>query len=134
MNSEKLFLKTPPLRLFFIAAMPGAISMLASAVYQLIDGMMVGKFLGDTAFAALNLAFPFVIINFSIADLVGVGASVPISISLGEGDKERANNYFTCAVMLIVGAGFVIGGILYAAAPLLISLMGASKRPLRMHL
>ena len=125
MNSEKLFLKTPPLRLFFIAAMPGAISMLASAIYQLIDGMMVGKFLGDTAFAALNLAFPFVIINFSIADLVGVGASVPISISLGEGDKERANNYFTCAVMLIVGAGFVIGGILYAAAPLLNSRMGA---------
>jgi putative MATE family efflux protein len=126
LKSDELFLKTPPLRLFFTAAMPGAISMLASALYQLIDGILVGQFLGDTAFAALNLAFPFVIINFSIADLVGVGSSVPISIGLGEGQREKANNYFTCACLLIVFAGVLIGGILFVAAPLLISLMGAT--------
>lgn len=38
--------------------------MLASALYQTIDGVFVGRFLGETAFAALNLAMPFVIINF----------------------------------------------------------------------
>ena len=83
MNSHTLFTKTPPLKLFLFAAVPGAISMLASALYQLIDGILVGQFLGETAFAALNLAMPFVIINFSLADLIGVGSSVPISIHLG---------------------------------------------------
>ena len=126
MNSNELFIKTPPLRLFFVAALPGAISMLASALYQLIDGILVGQYLGDTAFAALNLAMPFVIINFSIADLVGVGSSVPISIGLGEGDQEKANNYFTCACLMIVGAGAALGAILYAAAPALMALMGAT--------
>ena len=53
--------------------------MLASALYQTIDGIFVGQFLGPTAFAALNLAMPFVIINFALADLIGVGASVPVS-------------------------------------------------------
>ncbi len=125
MNSHTLFTKTPPLRLFFTAALPGSVSMLASALYQLIDGIFVGRYLGETAFAALNLAMPFVIINFSLADLIGVGSSVPISISLGRGQKEKAHNIFTCACLMIVGAGFLIGGLLFAAAPLLIAFMGA---------
>lgn len=125
MNSNALFAKTPPLKLFFIASIPGAVSTLASALYQTLDGVFVGQFLGATAFAALNLAMPFVIINFSLADLIGVGSAVPISICLGRKDEQEANNIFTCACLMIVGAGVVIGGILFAAAPLLIRLMGA---------
>ena len=125
MDSTELFSKTPPLKLFFLAAIPGAISMLASALYQTIDGVFVGQFLGNTAFAALNLAMPFVIINFSLADLIGVGSSVPISVCLGQKKEERANNIFTCACLMIVGAGVLIGAVLFAIAPLLIRLMGA---------
>ena len=44
----------------------------------MLDGIFVGRILGDMSFAALNLAFPFVIINFSLADLIGVGSAVPI--------------------------------------------------------
>ena len=125
MSSTALFSKTPPLKLFFLASIPGAISMLASALYQTIDGVFVGRFLGETAFAAVNLAMPFVIINFSLADLIGVGSAVPISICLGKGQKQEADNIFTCACLLIVGTGMLIGGIMFAAAPLLIRLMGA---------
>ena len=89
MNSEALFAKTPPLKLFFIAALPGAVSMLASALYQTFDGVFVGHFLGSTAFAAVNLAMPFVIINFSLADLIGVGSAVPISVCLGQKKKKK---------------------------------------------
>lgn len=125
MNSTALFSKTPPLKLFFIASIPGSISMLASALYQTIDGVFVGQFLGSTAFAALNLAMPFVIINFSLADLIGVGSAVPISVCLGKKQGQQANNIFTCACLMIVGTGILIGGIMFAAAPLLIRLMGA---------
>lgn len=125
MNSTLLFSKTPPLKLFFLASVPGAVSMLASALYQTIDGIFVGQFLGKTAFAALNLAMPFVIINFSLADLIGVGSAVPISVCLGKKQEKEANNIFTCACLMIVGAGVLIGGVLFAAAPFLIRLMGA---------
>ena len=117
MNSTVLFSKTPPLKLFFLASIPGAISMLASALYQTIDGVFVGQYLGTTAFAALNLAMPFVIINFSLADLIGVGSSVPISVSLGRNERKEANSIFTCACLMIIGAGVVVGGIMYAIAP-----------------
>ena len=90
MDNKKLFTETPPTKLFFRAAIPGAIGMLASSLYTLADGMLVGRILGDTAFAALNLAMPFVIINFSLADLIGVGSAVPISIRLGEKNEKEA--------------------------------------------
>ncbi len=125
MNSETLFAKTPPLKLFFIASLPGAVGMLASALYQLFDGIFVGQYLGSTPFAALNLAMPFVIINFALADLIGVGSAVPISVALGRKQEQEANNFFTCACIMIVGAGILVGGILFAAAPALIKLMGA---------
>ena len=125
MNSTELFSRTSPMKLFFIASIPGAISMFASALYYTIEGIFVGHFLGSTAFAALNLAMPFVIINFSLADLIGVGSSVPISIHLGRGERATANNIFTCACIMILVTGALIGAVLYAAAPFLMGLMGA---------
>lgn len=125
MNSTSLFSKTTPLKLFFLAAIPGAVSMLASALYQTIEGVFVGRYLGQTAFAAVNLAMPFVVINFSLADLIGVGSAVPISICLGKKQSKEANTIFTCACLMIVITGILIGGALYALAPILMSLMGA---------
>ena len=57
--------------------------------------MLVGRILSGNAFAALNLAMPLVIINFSLADLIGVGSAVPISVRLGEKKEGEANNIFT---------------------------------------
>ena len=125
MDHNTLFAKTPPGKLFLTAAIPGAIGMLASALYQLIDGILVGQVLGEAAFAAINLAMPFVIINFALADLIGVGSSVPIAVRLGQGDEKAANNIFSCACLMIVGAGFLLGAVLFLAAPLLMALMGA---------
>ena len=68
---------------------------------------------------------PFVIINFALADLIGVGSSVPISIRLGQGHDDEANNIFTCACLMIVITGVVVGAIMYALAPALIAMMGA---------
>ena len=63
MESKEFFLNTKPLKLFFIAAIPGAISMLAASLYSIFDGIMVGNLLNDASFAAVNLAMPFVIIS-----------------------------------------------------------------------
>ena len=99
--------------------------MLASSLYGLLDGIFVGQSLGETAFASLNLAFPFVIINFSLADLIGVGSAVPISINLGMKKDREANNVFSCAVLMIILTGAAIGAFLYATAPFLIGFLGA---------
>lgn len=125
-NQLSLYTNTPPLRLYLKIAVPGAIGMIAASLWGLLDGIFVGQLLGETAFAALNLAFPFVMINFSLADLVGVGSSVLISIALGRQENEEANNIFSCACILVVLAGGIMGVLLYAIAPWLMAMLGAT--------
>ena len=132
MEHKEYFLKTSVWRLFFMAAIPGAISMLASALYGLFDGIFVGQILGDTAFAAINLAFPFVIINFAISDLIAVGSAVPISIALGRQEEKEANNIFTCAILMIIGAGVVMGTLMYIGSPYLLAFLDASEEAQRL--
>ncbi len=125
MDSRALYLDTKPGRLFMKAAVPGAVSMLASSLYQIFDSIFVGKFIGTTAFAALGLAFPLIIVNFALSDLVGIGSSVPISIMLGRKDDDDANNYFTCASILIVLTGIFSGTLMFLLAPAYLRMMGA---------
>lgn len=124
-ESEELYLNTPPQKLFFKAAVPGAVSMLAATLFNLTDGIFVGQILGETAFAAANLAIPFTIITFALAELIGTGASVPISISLGRGDEKKANNYFSGACILIVLAGVLMGVVFWFGAEPIMGLLGA---------
>lgn len=132
MEHKEFFLKTSITRLFFIAAIPGAISMLASAIFGLFDGIFIGNILGETAFAAINIAFPFVIISFSLSDLVAVGSAVPISIALGRQDEKEANNIFTCALIMITCAGALMGLVLWFGAPIILDFLGASPEAQRL--
>jgi len=127
-KSNRIYAQMPPVRLFFHAAIPGVISMFAMSIYSIIEGIFVGQFIGGDAFAAMNLAMPLVMINFALADMMGVGSSVPISISLGQKDENRANNFFSCAVFLIVFASLLTGIVMFIFAPQIISAMGAEAR------
>ena len=124
-KTEQMYAAMNPWRLFFIVALPGMISMFAMTVHSVFEGAFVGKVLGEGAFAAINIAMPMVLINFSLADLVGVGASAPISIALGREDYKTANNIFSCSLILIELAAVLMGSILFFAAEPMARMMGA---------
>ena len=124
-KTEQMYAAMSPWRLFFIVAMPGMVSMFAMSIYSIIEGIFIGQTLGEGAFAAVNIAMPLVMINFSLADLIGVGASAPISIALGKNDHETANNVFSCSVIMIFFVSVLMGGIMFFAAVPLARLMGA---------
>ncbi|MBR3966028.1 MAG: MATE family efflux transporter [Clostridia bacterium] len=124
-KAELMYRTMSPWRLFFVVALPGMISMFAMSIYSIIEGAFIGQKLGEGAFAAVNIAMPLVFINFSLADLIGVGASAPISIALGQKDKKNANNIFTCSVIMIFFTSILMGLLMYFAAVPLVRLMGA---------
>ena len=124
-KTEQMYATMHPWRLFFIVALPGMVSMFAMSVYGIVEGAFVGQVLGEGAFAAINIAFPLVMINFSISDLIGVGASVPISIALGKEDYETANNAFSSSVLLIFLTSLLMGSVMFFAAEPLSRMMGA---------
>ena len=124
-KAEIMYRTMSPWRLFFVVALPGMISMFAMSIYSIIEGAFIGQKLGESAFAAVNIAMPLVFINFSLADLIGVGASAPISIALGQNDKKTANNVFSCSVIMIFLTSIFMGVLMYFAAVPLVKLMGA---------
>ncbi len=124
-DTEAMYAAMKPWKLFFIVALPGMISMFAMSIYSIIEGAFIGQKLGEGAFAAVNIAMPLVMINFSLADLVGVGASVPISIALGKKDNKTANNVFSCSVIMIFVTAVIMGTVMFTAAEPLCRMMGA---------
>lgn len=126
-DTEEMYATMKPWRLFFIVALPGMISMFAMSIYSIIEGAFIGQRLGEGAFAAINIAMPLVMINFSLADLIGVGASVPISIALGKKEHETANNVFSCSVIMIFFTSLIMGTVMFLAAEPLCRLMGADN-------
>ena len=124
-DTEKMYATMKPWKLFFIVALPGMISMFAMSIYSIIEGIFIGQKLGEGAFAAVNIAMPLVMINFSLADLIGVGASVPISIALGKKDNKTANNVFSCSVIMIFISSVIMGTVMFFAAEPLCRMMGA---------
>lgn len=124
-DAETMYATMKPWKLFFIIALPGMISMFAMSIYSIVEGIFIGQKLGESAFAAVNIAMPLVLINFSLADLIGVGASVPISIALGRKDNKTANNVFSCSVIMIFIASVIMGTVMFIAAEPLCRIMGA---------
>ena len=132
MDSEKeFFLKTSPTRLFFRAAVPGAIGMIASNIYFSFEMLLVGRFLGQTAFAGGNLAMPLLLIAYAVADMIAVGSSIVISLKLGEGKKDEADRIFTIAVFAASILATSAAVLLTVIGPWFFRLMGADETLMR---
>ena len=116
MDSE-IFEKLPPTKLFFRLAIPSMITMAFSALYQIADGLFVGRFIGEDALAAINLIMPIIMIVFGFSNLIATGASVRISILLGEKAREEASQIFTFTLKVIFLLSCVLGilGFVFAA-------------------
>ena len=121
------FLETNPTKLFFKAAIPGAIGMIASNIYFSVEMLLIGRFLGQTAFAGGNLANPLLLIAYAVADMIAVGSSIGISLRLGKGKKEDADEMFTTAVLLSSVLSTLTAVLLTAAGPFIFRLMGADE-------
>ena len=108
MNSE-IFEKLPPTKLFFRCAVPAVITSVFGALYSVVDGIFVGKYLGEDALAAVNLIMPIIMIVEAISNMIATGASVNISVLLGQHKREEASKVFSFSVKFILLFSCVIG-------------------------
>jgi putative MATE family efflux protein len=94
---------------FWQYVLPSVLSMLFISLYTIVDGIFVARFVGTQALAAVNLTYPIYNIGFAVAIMLSTGGSALISIALGEGDQEKANNHFSLVTAVIVASSLVIG-------------------------
>ena len=89
--------------------LPSVAMMIFSSIYGVVDGFFVSNYTGKTAFAAVNLIMPFLMITGTVGFMFGTGGTAIVSKTFGEGDGKRANRYFS----LFVYVSFILG-ILFA--------------------
>lgn len=81
--------------LFLKYAIPSVISTIIFSIYVVIDGIFVGRVVGPSGLAAVNIAMPIFSLSFALGLMVSVGGNTVTSIELGEGDKTKARNTFS---------------------------------------
>jgi Na+-driven multidrug efflux pump len=80
------------------------IGLLALTGAAIVDGVMVGKWLGADALAAVNLLIPLWILLFGLVLMLAIGGSVVASRYLGAGHNTAASKVF-CGSLTIAGVG-----------------------------
>lgn len=95
--------------------LPSIIMMVFTSIYGVVDGLFVSNFVGKTPFAAVNLVMPFIMIFGGIGFMFGTGGSALVAKTMGEGDKHRANQYFTMMIVVTLICGVIIStvGVIY---------------------
>lgn len=95
--------------------LPTIIMMIFTSIYGVVDGLFISNVVKGNAFAAVNLIMPVMMIIGTIGFMFGTGGSAMISKTLGEGEKEKANRYFSMLIYLeiILGIIFTIIGLIF---------------------
>lgn len=108
-----------------IFVLPSIIMMVFTNVYTAVDGLFVSNFVGKEALAAINRIFPMIFILGSVGMMLGAGGSALVSKTLGEGDKERANSYFSMIVYVTMILGVTVAVAGQFVVPWVAKLVGA---------
>ena len=87
---------------------PTIIMMIFTSIYGVVDGIFVSNCVGADAFAAVNLIMPAIMILGTLGFMIGTGGSALVSKTIGEGEKEKANRYFSMLIYLLVIIGLVL--------------------------
>ena len=85
-----------------VSSVPGILMMLVEGIYCLVDGLFVSNFVGTSAFAALNIIWPALMLVIALGMMVGTGGAALVSKTKGEGDLERADAIFSMLIRFMV--------------------------------
>ena len=101
--------------------------MLVNALYNVVDRIFVGRGVNETALGGLSLVLPLMTISLAFGMLFGVGSSNMISIRLGQGKRDEAENALNHCLFLLVFAGmmFMVLGLTFLDP--ILSILGAPK-------
>lgn len=94
MDKREELLNAPMGKLFVKMAIPGMIGMMVIGLYNLVDSIFVGQFVGPAAVSAVAMGYAVVLVNQAILSLFATGAMSVFSRAMGRNDKKTMNALF----------------------------------------
>ena len=108
-------------------SIPCIMSLLVSALYNIVDQIFIGRGVGYLGNGATNVVFPITIIALAIALMIGDGCAAYLSICQGKKDAESANRSVGNAVVVLVIAGIVLTLLLVLLKDHILAAFGATE-------
>lgn len=112
--------------LFRKYAIPGVIALLFVGLQTIIDGVVLGNFVGANALASVSLILPCYSFMAAVAIVIGVGCQTLISISLGRQDRQGGHDALRSAFLFLILFAVGVSILIYAFAPNIAKLLGAN--------
>ncbi|MBR0397553.1 MAG: MATE family efflux transporter [Eubacterium sp.] len=107
--------------------LPLIAGMMIMALYNLTDTWFIGRMHDDYQLAAVNLAYPVMMIMIAVSNMVGTGAASLIARSLGASDREKACRTLTTGIVLTVVNSAVVAGTGFLFLDAIVHGLGAER-------
>lgn len=110
---------------FLKYSMSSMFAMFVTSLYTIIDGIFVGKGIGDIGLAAVNMVLPITIMYFGIATMFAVGGGSLVSKSFGEGNVKKGQSIFGQTLKLILIVSLILSLVAFLFSKSIMYLIGA---------
>ena len=130
MKDNQQILGTEPIgKLLIKYSVPAIVSMMVNGLYNVVDRMFIGNIpgVGPLAITGLGITMPIMTIILAFGMLIGVGSVTNISIKLGQGKREEAEQIIGNAITLAVVVGLLISIIGLTFENQILQMFGASE-------
>ena len=108
-------------------SIPLLITNLLNTMYSLVDGIWIGKLVGDEGVAAITNCWPITLVASSVLTAIAVTASVMVAQRFTSKDREEIKNIITPIYILAILIGLVTNGILIITINLWLKLLNTPE-------
>lgn len=115
-------------RQFWRYTIPTVAAMLVNGLYQVVDGIFIGRYVGADGLAGINVAWPLIGTILGLGMLVGVGTGALVSIRQGEKQTHQAKQILVTGLILLAAMAPVIAVLMHFLADDFLRLQGATGR------
>lgn len=107
---------------------PTFVAQLINLLYNVVDRVYIGHIPGSgaSALTGLGICFPIVTLVMAFASLAGAGGSPLCGISMGEGNKEKAEKIIGNAAFMLIAFSVILMAVFYAVKKPFLYMFGAS--------
>ena len=117
---------------FFSYVIPSVLAFALSGVYTIVDGLFIGRSLGDIGLAAIALGFPIAAFLQAVGTGIGLAGGIHFTIFGAQKDERKQKNCFSGTTWLLLLLSILLTAVFFIFAEPLLRLLGATGTVLAM--
>ncbi len=120
-----------PVQLLLVFAIPMLIGNVFQQLYNLVDSVIVGKFVGADALAAVGATGSVSFLFFALCNGLGSGGGIITAQQFGAGNKENVKKAITNSAYILVIGSILMGAVAFAISSWVLDIMATPQEILQ---